>query len=216
MTRRPWRLCVLKTSWNPAISWYLRHKPTRAQTCHKVWIVRIYKHNKFLKEISIYFHCIHIRSFTVCHFGMIEIMGLENVTSRSSSTASSPYQILSKPNNPKVIKMFYCTHIRILNIFIWNGRSYRIEILMTRLSIMASTPYKISFKSTKRFKSYWEKNAHRPTDRWSYKPPFVFEWNWAKIIWLLWLVYITYIDESYICICNVCHDVRNKFPISTS
>jgi hypothetical protein len=50
------------------------------------------KKNK-LRELSAYFHRIHLRSLKVHHFGMVEAMRLENVAWRSPSMTPPTYQI---------------------------------------------------------------------------------------------------------------------------
>jgi hypothetical protein len=41
----------------------------------------------------------HLRSFNVCHFGMAEAMGLEDMTSRPPSMSPTPYKISFKSSN---------------------------------------------------------------------------------------------------------------------
>jgi hypothetical protein len=116
----------------------------------------IYRHNCI--EIHL-LSCSHVKSLTVSHFGMIEAMGLENMTSRWPSTSWHPHKISSKSTN----QFKSCTHLRCLNVrHLAMVEATGLSSMESKSSSMSSPPYKISSKSTNWIKSYLGVSLHPP------------------------------------------------------
>jgi hypothetical protein len=101
--------------------------------------------------------CIHLRSLNIRHFGMVEATAMN---SRSRCYLQC-HQFLRRfhPNPPidsKVITGFLYTHLRSLNVRHFGmAEDTRFKNMSSRSSSMASPAYKMSWKSTHRFKSYY-------------------------------------------------------------
>jgi hypothetical protein len=130
---------------------------------------------------------------------MVEATGLKYMASRPSLLSSPPYKMSSKSANQ--FKSYSGVSLHPPQKFnrppFWNGWSYRIKISGFRSSSMESPSYKISSKSTHKFKSYW---WWGDTDRLVILQDFSF-FNESRLqIHVIMYVRVTYgLDKGFLC-----------------